>query len=329
MNEFRITTTDREEISLQSVTEKQAGVHLLPGAERMLAKGRFGKMLFQHVAGEGFDIWFSNYRMLQPVKLIGGSDLAILEFHAHYSNPFPTAWKGLGDGQLQHRQYQISYVPWVETEGLFPQGQSCDTFDIHFHREILQPYAEFCPRLGHLLEDVERRRPASMLEVVRFLSPGMEEAMRSMLNYAMHEGLLLQYFKGKVHELLVNMVHQVGLIDSMPTLSAAEIRHAEQAMKIILSDFSVYDSVEQLARKVGTSEHRLQMAFKYVYGTTVGKFSKEERMKRAHQILSETNEILLSVALSIGYNDPGNFATAFRNHFGYTPGTLQKRKKFR
>lgn len=329
MSEFRIITEEKEEILIMPATVAELKGIMLPGAERMIAKGHFGHMIFQHVAGEGFDIWFSNYLMKQPVRLIGGSNQAVLEFHTHYSNGFATAWKGLGDGQMHHRQYQLSFVPYVETEGLFPQGQQCDTFDIHFRKEILQPYAPFCPRLAALLENVEKGKPTSLLNVVRFLSPGMEEAIRAMLNYAMHNGLLLEYFKGKVHELLVNMVHQIGLIDTMPKLDAADIRNAEQAMKIILNDFSVYDSVERIARKVGTSEHRLQVAFKQVYGTTVGKFSKDERMKKAHEILSNSNEILLSVAIAIGYNDPGNFATAFRNYFGYTPGAIQKRKKYR
>jgi AraC-like DNA-binding protein len=287
-------------------------------------------MIFQHVAGDGFDIWFSNYLINRSVRFTGGSNQSVLEFHAHYHNGFETTWEGLGNWEMRHRQFQISYVPYVETTGIFPQGQHCHTFDIHFRKEILQPYAAFCPPLAVLLENVEKGKPASLLNVVRFLSAEMEEAIKDILGYVMHDGLQAQYFNGKVHELLVNMVYHIGLLESMPKLEVAELRHAEQAMKIILSDFSVYDSVEKLARKVGTSEQRLQVAFKQMYGTTVGKFSKEARMKHAYNILSDNNnEKLLIVALAVGYPDAANFATAFKNYFGYPPGAIKKRKRFR
>ena len=299
----------------------------LAGAELMMAKGLFGHMIFQHFKGDGFDIWFSNYRMKKPVTFFGGSDDPLLEFHTQYTNYFSGNWKGLGAVNRYNKQYQLTFAPEVETVGEFPSGKPCDTFDIHFYKEILQPYAAFCPRLGRFLEKVDNNKTANLLEVVRFLSPGMEEAINAMINYSMHDGLAGRFFNSRVPELLVHMVYHIGLIDKLPEFDQEEIRKAQEAHKIILADFSIYDRVDQLARKVGTTEAELQMAFKHRFGTTVAKFSKEARMKKAHEILLSGNDILLSVALMVGYNDPGNFSTAFKNYFGYSPGHIQKRFK--
>lgn len=327
MNEFRILTKEKEPIEIVQTLPEGLKLHHLCGANQMMARGNFGHMVFQHFKGEGFDIWFSNYRIKGPLRFFGATDDPVLEFHTQFSNNFSAAWRGLGMVNEYHRQYQLTFMPHVETMGEFPSGKPCDTFDVHFHREILQPYAAYCPRLGYFLEEVENKKTTNLLEVVRFLSPGMEEALNAMINYNMHEGLAGQFYKGRVHELLVNMVYHIGLLDKIPEFDPAELVKAEEARKIIVSNFAVYDTVEQLAAKVGTKEHKLQLAFKYRFGITVAKFSREERLKKAHQLLATENDILLAVALAVGYNDTGNFSTAFKNYFKYSPGHIQKRIK--
>lgn len=327
MAEFRIYTKDGEPVEIKMGDLASGRFRRLPGANLFSASGKFGQMLFQHFAGEGFDIWFSSYKVRERVKFFGGADDPVLEMHCHYANTFSTGWKGLGERPMHHRQYQISFVPFVETAGEFPGGQQYDTFDIHFYRPILEPYSSFCPRIGRFLESVDRGKPAQLLDLVLFLTPGMEQAITEILTYNMYDEWTGSFFKRRVDDLLVHMVYHLGSLDKAPQFDAAEIRKAEQVRSIILSDFSNFDSVEILARKVNTTEQKLQLAFKHCFGVTVGKFSKDERMKKAHDLLMFTNEILLSIALMVGYNDAGNFSTAFKNHFGYSPGHVQKRLK--
>ena len=327
MAEFKISTTGGEPVQIVEGLPLDFKGRLLPGSRSMNASGKFGQMLFQHFSGEGFDIWFSSYLVKQRIKFIGGADDPVLEFHSHYTNNFSTGWAGLGEQTMHHKQFQLSFAPFIDTRGEFHAGKQYDTFDIHFYRQILQPYVAYCPRLGRFLENVERGKAASMLDLVLFLTPGMEQAIHEILSYSMYDGLAADFFKRRVEDLLVHMVYQIGRLDKAPFFDQSEIRKAEEVKKIILLDFSIFDSVEILARKVGTTEQKLQLTFKHLFGVTVGKFSKDERMKRAHDLLMFTNEILLSIALMVGYNDAGNFSTAFKNHFGYSPGHIQKRLK--
>ncbi len=329
MNEFKLMSAGRQPAIISETPPADFDFRKLPGARLLSATGDFGRMIFQHFKGDGFNIWFSSYRMKQTVKFMGGSDAPVLELHIHYTNNFFTGWAGLNSGLMHHRQYQMSFVPFVETIGEFTAGQQYDTFDIHFYREMLEPYAAYCPRLGRFLENVDRGTPANMLDVVLFLTPGMEQAIHEILSYSMFDGIAAAFFKRKVEDLLVHMVYHLSSLENAPRFDEAEIRKAEEAKKIILSDLSIFDSVEILARKVGTTEAKLQLAFKHLYGITVGRFSKDERMKKAHDMLMYTNEILLAIALYVGYNDAGNFSTAFKNHFGYSPGHVQKRMRYK
>lgn len=104
---------------------------------------------------------------------------------------------------------------------------------------------------------------------------------------------------------------------------------AARAKALILEDLSTYQAVAALARKIGSSKVELQDAFKKTYGIGVGEFSRQIKMDRACELLEQTNETLQSIALSVGYNDPGNFASAFKKYFSLTPGTFRRLRKGR
>lgn len=326
MDEFRIITAEKNELAIVHAVHRDQLKFKLPCAESWITKGDFGYMLFNHFKGNGFDIWFSNYKIKKSVKLTGKSDNSVLELHTQYINSFPAKWNEFVSN-VHPKQYELTFTPDADTEAEFTGGLQYDTFDIHFDKQTLQQYAEFSPRLDCFLNDVEKSKASQLLNTVRFLTPAMEEVIRSILLYTYDDRLANRFIDGRVHEFLILFIHQLGLLDKMPQLDPVAKKKAEEVMKIILSDFSVYDSVEVLARKVGTTETKLQMAFKQLYGVTVGKFSREERLKKAHEVLISENDILLSVALMVGYNDAGNFSTAFKNYFGYSPGHIQKRLK--
>ena len=327
MNEFKILSVEKEPIVIVPALPAGMNMHKLPGSQAISAKGSFGQMLFQHFKGDGFDIWFSNYNMRANTKLIGRADDAVLELHTHYSKVFITTWKGIRRQTLYDRQYQLTFSPSTDTTAEFEKGKECVTFDIHFHKAILHPYAEFCPRLGRFLESVEAGQAASLLNVVRFMPVGMEEAIRSVLQYSMHEGLTASFFRSKVNEILVYLVEHINLLDKAPVFPDADIRKAVEAKKILEADLQQFYKVEDVARLVMLPEHKLQLAFKHLYGVTVGKFYHDLRMKTALEKMLAGVDTQATIGFDIGHKDVGNFSTAFKKYFGYKPGDIKKKKK--
>ena len=100
-----------------------------------------------------------------------------------------------------------------------------------------------------------------------------------------------------------------------------------ETKRIIVSDFEIMHSVEQLAKLTGITEAGLQAAFKHLYGTTVAQFSRHARLEEAHRILSTTTYPLRVVCLMVGYPDASNFSVAFKNQYGYWPGRVQLEKR--
>jgi len=110
-------------------------------------------------------------------------------------------------------------------------------------------------------------------------------------------------------------------------VSLLHVQKAQAVEQIIRKDFEKWHTVEELATMVGLTELQLQTAFKSVYGKTAGAYSREARLKYAHEQLEQTDAPLRVVCEQVGYPDPSNFSVAFLKQFGYRPGEIQRRRK--
>jgi len=57
---------------------------------------------------------------------------------------------------------------------------------------------------------------------------------------------------------------------------------------------------------------------------TVFDFLREERMKEARRMLSETSLEVGTIARELGYGSAANFSTAFRERFGMPPSQFRR-----
>ena len=122
------------------------------------------------------------------------------------------------------------------------------------------------------------------------------------------------------------VLHPVKPAQRSAGFSRCCIGHCDGGKALVLSDFEIMHTVEQLARKTGISEACLQAAFKHLYGTTVAQFSRQARLEEGHRILSTTTYLLRVVCLMVGYPDAPNFSVAFKNQYGYWPSRIQQKK---
>ncbi|MEJ8843940.1 two-component regulator propeller domain-containing protein [Lacibacter sp. H375] len=77
--------------------------------------------------------------------------------------------------------------------------------------------------------------------------------------------------------------------------------------------------VEKLARKVAMSPPILYKKIKAVSNMSVNEFVKSLRLKKAAQLLQQTDMTVYEVAYNVGYNDRKYFSREFKKQFGKTP----------
>jgi transcriptional regulator GlxA family with amidase domain len=83
-------------------------------------------------------------------------------------------------------------------------------------------------------------------------------------------------------------------------------------------------SIAEIARAALTSERQLQRVFAVVGATTVRGYVADTRMRRAHLLLTGSNDPLTVIAGDVGYGHVSAFVKAFRLYHGLTPAQLRR-----
>lgn len=108
-----------------------------------------------------------------------------------------------------------------------------------------------------------------------------------------------------------------------PRLSESKIVH--RVRDYILANLEEQlPSTKRLSRMFGINEFKLKDNFRHYFGTSIYQFYIDEKLKRAHQLIMQTNLSIKTIALMSGYNDYTNFYKAFRKKFSYTPSDLAR-----
>lgn len=83
--------------------------------------------------------------------------------------------------------------------------------------------------------------------------------------------------------------------------------------------------VETLGRAVSMSRTAFSHHFKEVVGMTPMAYLSQWRMHIAHELLTESNQSMLSIADQVGYKSEASFSKAFKKIMGISPGQERKR----
>lgn len=85
-------------------------------------------------------------------------------------------------------------------------------------------------------------------------------------------------------------------------------------------------STDDVAQLVGLSRRQLERQFKQYLGTMPSRYYLELRLKKARQLLLESNSSIVQIGLMCGFSSGAHFSTAFGAQFGITPREERQRK---
>jgi AraC family transcriptional regulator, regulatory protein of adaptative response / methylphosphotriester-DNA alkyltransferase methyltransferase len=100
-----------------------------------------------------------------------------------------------------------------------------------------------------------------------------------------------------------------------------------EAMELIARDYAKDLQLEGVARTLATSRRQLQRAFAEVGGTSFRDELAKVRMHHARELLAADLVPVRTVAASVGYHQPAQFAKSFRRHHGQAPSTYRKQSR--
>lgn len=86
-------------------------------------------------------------------------------------------------------------------------------------------------------------------------------------------------------------------------------------------------SVETVANHAGFSMDYFNRIFLAHTGFTVMSYVNQMRIKKAVELLRNTDKTVLEIALEVGYDSHEGFTKAFKKHYGVTPSDYRKQNK--
>lgn len=111
-------------------------------------------------------------------------------------------------------------------------------------------------------------------------------------------------------------------------LSFEDIRKMRKARDIINNSLDKdFPSLKDFALQLGTNEFKLKYGFKELYGTTVHRFLKEERMIKSKMMIQYSGQALKKIAQLTGFKSIAHFSRTFKKRFGYSPSELRKKSQ--
>ena len=313
---LRVTRKGGSEMELFSAS---VGKLAPSGFSRIFHEERYGKMDFEYFTGEGFQIWHSHYLMREHINVCSLGDVAMLELHIPLSGEAMSWFDGEKENRLRKFQFELEYIPSINSETLFRADNSCVTLDIHYDFSFLQLFAQRFAVIEEFLLKVELQQRTQLLgDAIRFISPAMMEIVKSILQY-----------RGEAIDARLFYHQQVSILLEMVLARAMCIRDQYSAKKYLEAAMSVRELIQQhpsviysgqsLSAHTGINVSLLHKIFKEYNGTTLFEFGLGVRLDHAKQLLADTSLYIFEIAMECGYLDPSNLTHAFRNRFGVSP----------
>lgn len=138
--------------------------------------------------------------------------------------------------------------------------------------------------------------------------------------------LTLPYQKLKVLELLIYLykidfrqqkqftAYQSEMVDVIQKIHDQLIQKMEKRI-----------TIEELSKQYLINPTTLKTEFKAVYGASIAAHIKEHRMKRASEMLHESNMSIAEIAKAVGYDSQSKFTAAFKAFFHVLPKDYKKK----
>jgi AraC family transcriptional regulator len=187
---------------------------------------------------------------------------------------------------------------------------------LHLHvpaRTLRQMYRELAPG------DPERFQ---MPSVLCKRDPFIEQVIRG-LGEAMTQGIPDVYAETVGDLLAAHLLTRHAHLPAPRRIGrdAARLRRADDYLS---ENFASEISLEEIARHVGVSRFHVVRLFKQEYGETPFQRLTRLRMEEAKRRLTSTSDPVIEIAMDCGYQNPGNFASAFRRVVGVTPRAYRR-----
>lgn len=143
--------------------------------------------------------------------------------------------------------------------------------------------------------------------------------------YNQPETLQLSYWKLKTLELLLYLLRlEADSSHRLTEYQAEQIKVIRSIHEQLVGNLNQRFTIEALSKQYLMNATTLKKVFKAVYGTSIATHIKQHRMEKAAKMLLSTQNDIIQIAQSVGYESQSKFTAAFKDYFQMLPSEYRK-----
>jgi transcriptional regulator GlxA family with amidase domain len=212
-------------------------------------------------------------------------------------------WGGVGAGVL-----------WLAETGAFNGARTALPWSLYPDADAFAEQALFSPHLFEI--DGARLTCCGGAASLDFALTLVDLLFGATVQAQVKEVLCVDRVRGQEERQRVALQARFGLLQ--PKLT--------EAVTLMEANIEEPLSTDEIAQLAGISRRQLERLFKQYLGSLPSRYYLELRLKRARQLLRDTNNSIVQVGLMCGFSSGSHFSTAFGALFGNTPREERQRK---
>jgi AraC family transcriptional regulator len=170
------------------------------------------------------------------------------------------------------------------------------------------------PSNGHLDVSVPRKRSAIVAQLSKVLRTAGIDIRK--LDRSAENAIRLAIVASVVETLLPTTLPETGKKSAVPALSKWRLM---RVLTYIDANIGEPITLANLSATAGLSRMYFARQFRTATGIRPHEYVLRKRIERAQQMLAETSDALVDVALSVGFQTQAHFTTVFKRVVGNTP----------
>jgi AraC family transcriptional activator of pyochelin receptor len=176
----------------------------------------------------------------------------------------------------------------------------------------------------HILEQSQNYKPYALFPGSKQTSRLQHSALKLITGPPVADSLRNAYIRSKITELtLLTLDQQSGESPTHETISTADTEKLMAVKKHLDSNYLDELSLKGIARDFLLNEFKLKRGFKKLFGTTVFGYVHDRQMLHALNLTRSGGYTVGEVATITGYQSDASFIRAFKQYFGYSPGSVK------
>ncbi|HEY0376942.1 MAG TPA: AraC family transcriptional regulator [Pyrinomonadaceae bacterium] len=245
------------------------------------------------------------------------------------------AWTTSGEVDFQEREDGQPWVTHRIKKGSFFLTSGGAPYDVRWRSVTPEPFESMTmfielPVLQRAMEEVFGTDATHVR--LRDISAFTDDALNSLMEQVRDELMRPQasplFVQALAQAIAVHLARNYGVTDEesrsgSPSLPGYKLRQITDWMsEHVVEDFDL----AQLAAQAGLSKFHFQRLFKAAVGVSPSRYHINLRMNLARQLLRETKQSVIDVALEVGYANPSHFARLFRKETGLSPSDYRRQR---